>query len=1447
MHHRGHRRGALWRVRALDRAVSFSVEELESRRLLSAGGAEGSPATHFATIPAGNITIYVDQNATGGNTGADWADAYTSLQTALSAAGADSPSSNNTITINVAEGTYSPGSSPTNTFQLLDDVTLNGGYPTGGAMTGNPTQFPTVLFGGVGVNETEVTATATDATAVLDGFTIENLEDFSNKSTANGGGMLIGTGSPTIDNCTFSEDYALNGGAVYNNGSPTFNNCTFSSDSCGDNGGAMYNAGSASAILNNCTFTDNDEAYNVGGAIADFSSSSLTMTNGSIDGAFSGALPNGPEGDGAGIYVQSTGTVSITNVTFDRNGDNGNGTAIDLVSSGTANITNCVFIDNSGSGTTAGGAIYTSSTGAFTLVDCAFTGNLGDVGQGMYVVQGSPSLINCTFSGNGSTFYDETGAAFYVAGGSPTLTNCILYGDTAEISGNPTVTDSDIEGDFTGTGNIGYDPMFSTVANGTQQLTAHSPAINAGSNAAVPGGVTTDAAGNPRIVGGVVDMGAYEFQGVNSAPVIVSGATAGFAMSATNSFTLIANAFPPATFMETPPLPAGVTLTNIGGSEATISGVPTGGTNVYNITIIASNGLTPDATQQFTLTIGVPPSISSTNSYTFTNGQTGSFTVTTTGTPTAALMETGALPTGVTFTDNGDGTATLSGTPAAGPGSIDDITITADNGIAPAGTQTFVLTVNGAPTITSSSVIFLQANDDEQDLTITTGGPTPAIAETGALPNGLTFTDNGDGTASIQGTPLASDLGTYTFVVTATNSFGTATQNVTLTVTPVMVYVDPSATGENDGQDWADAFTDLTTAFEEFSDADNNEAVQFNVAAGTYVPNNDNGNFNTFEIPEYGAFQLVGGFAPGGSPTPDPSQYVTTLSGGGTDYNVVISEATLSTVSGFTISDGDADGINSFQKEGAGIVVLAGTLTVVNCTFTSNMASTGGGAISTYQDNAPLTVNNSTFTGNSGAQDGGAISTSAPTVLTDCTFTSNTALNAGAVYLSGGSVLINCLFVGNSVSGDGGAAYVFASTNHESLLLNCTFNANEAANAGGAVVITGQGATVTNCILYGDGAPSDTELYDVPQANITYSDIQQSGITGMGDIDADPMFADAPVNLQLASGSPCINAGSNAAVPVAVTTDIAGNPRISGGTVDMGAYELQPAGAITIYVDQSATGQNDGQDWADAFTSLDSALGYVSENIGSNTPVDIDVAAGTYVPSNSSFETPGISGNLMLIGGYAPGGSAMPNPNQNVTTLSEGGVATNFNVIIDDSPSLTLSGFTVINGKANGGSDPQDAGGGINVVATSGSLTISNCSFMGNQAVDGGGAIYVASSMVSLSVSDTEFDNNSATAATSTGGAVDTMSASSTFTGCVFEGNTASFGGAIDAQRPGIHQLRVRRQFDPWLPGIGDWRLYRIAEHSQLHVHRQHLQRRRDGRGRHQQHGDDYQLHPLWR
>src|SRR5271157_798032 len=93
-------------------------------------------------------------------------------------------------------------------------------------------------------------------------------------------------------------------------------------------------------------------------------------------------------------------------------------------------------------------------------------------------------------------------------------------------------------------------------------------------------------------------------------------------------------------------------------------------------------------------TVDQAPAITSADDAAFTVGQAGSFTITTTGYPTAAITETGSLPTGVTFTDNANGTATLAGTPQEGTAGTYSLTLTAANSISPSATQSFTLTVN---------------------------------------------------------------------------------------------------------------------------------------------------------------------------------------------------------------------------------------------------------------------------------------------------------------------------------------------------------------------------------------------------------------------------------------------------------------------------------------------------------------------------------------------------------------------------------------------------------------------------------------------------------------------------------------------------------------------------------------------------------------------------------
>lgn len=98
--------------------------------------------------------------------------------------------------------------------------------------------------------------------------------------------------------------------------------------------------------------------------------------------------------------------------------------------------------------------------------------------------------------------------------------------------------------------------------------------------------------------------------------------------------------------------------------------------------------------------------------------------VTASGFPAATFSKTGALPAGVSLNSNGF----FSGTPAAGTGGIYPITITASNGILPNSQQSFTLTVNQAPAITSANATSFVAGQAGNFQAIATGFPAPVFA-----------------------------------------------------------------------------------------------------------------------------------------------------------------------------------------------------------------------------------------------------------------------------------------------------------------------------------------------------------------------------------------------------------------------------------------------------------------------------------------------------------------------------------------------------------------------------------------------------------------------------------------------------------------------------------------------------------------------------------------------
>jgi hypothetical protein len=271
---------------------------------------------------------------------------------------------------------------------------------------------------------------------------------------------------------------------------------------------------------------------------------------------------------------------------------------------------------------------------------------------------------------------------------------------------------------------------------------------------------------------------------VSQAAAITSANKASFVVSTNGTFNVTATGVPTPTLSESGALPSGVTFTDNGNGTGTLSGTPAAGTaNNYAITFTANNGVGTAATQSFTLTVGQAPAITSASSTSFTAGTAGTFSITTSGFPAPSLTESGALPSGVTFTDNGNGTAKFSGTPAAGSGQKYTLTISASNGVGSNASQNFTLTVDETPAITSANKATFTVLSAGTFQVTTSGYPTPSITESGALPTGVTFVDNGNGTGTLAGTPATGTAGSYPITFTPSNGVGSpVVQNFTLTV-----------------------------------------------------------------------------------------------------------------------------------------------------------------------------------------------------------------------------------------------------------------------------------------------------------------------------------------------------------------------------------------------------------------------------------------------------------------------------------------------------------------------------------------------------------------------------------------------------------------------------------------------------------------------------------------
>ena len=358
-----------------------------------------------ASIAGAQTILYVDLDAAGADNGTSWGDAFTDLQNALAA------SFGGGYEIWVAEGTYTPGvqAGRDATFQLLNGVALYGGFA--GTEDDRADRdwvlHETILSGdlngdddvdafGSPIHRSDnsyhvVTGSGTDATAVVDGFTIRggNRGPAAGTAQVRGAGMYNAAGSPTVAHCTLSDNHATWGGGMYNeNGSdPTVIDCRFSG-SMVNCGGGMYNVDSDPTVTD-CTFSDNVAGGSGGG-----------MYNEASDPTVTGCVFLTNHGHGGGMFnTDSNPTVS-----------------------------SCTFSGNWG---VTGGGMCNEAASHPTITGCTFSGSHAAVnGGGMYNKDSNPTVTGCTFEEN---IAYENGGGMYSSGGAPTLTDCVFSKNSGEF------------------------------------------------------------------------------------------------------------------------------------------------------------------------------------------------------------------------------------------------------------------------------------------------------------------------------------------------------------------------------------------------------------------------------------------------------------------------------------------------------------------------------------------------------------------------------------------------------------------------------------------------------------------------------------------------------------------------------------------------------------------------------------------------------------------------------------------------------------------------------------------------------------------------------------------------------------------------------------------------------------------------------------------------------
>ena len=418
-------------------------------------------------------THYVDVNsASPGAPYTNWAKAAKIIQDAVDAATAGD-------TVLVTNGVYATGGrvvygAMTNRVAITKAITTRS--VNGPAVT--------LIQGRGPAGDSAVRCAYVGTNALLSGFTLTNgftrISGDLDKECSGGGAWSEASG--VISNCTLTANAAYNyGGGAYGG---TLSNCTLTANSANGGGGVHYGTlnhctlggntatffggGASGGTLNDCALIGNASPWSGGGA-SDSTLNRCTLTGNAAD-------------EGGGAYG---GTLYNCTLTDNSAASSGGGMAY-------AALTNCTL---SGNSATNGGGAYQG-----TLYNCKLIANSGTNGGGAY----SGRLNNCTLANNCAA---RGGGSYY-----GTLDNCIIYYNAAQDGSNyysGTLGHSCTTPAAPGNENITNAPVFQDAPNDNYSLAPTSPCVDAGINQDWMFG-STDLDGNPRVINGTVDMGAYE-------------------------------------------------------------------------------------------------------------------------------------------------------------------------------------------------------------------------------------------------------------------------------------------------------------------------------------------------------------------------------------------------------------------------------------------------------------------------------------------------------------------------------------------------------------------------------------------------------------------------------------------------------------------------------------------------------------------------------------------------------------------------------------------------------------------------------------------------------------------------------------------------------------------------------------------------------------------------